>query len=100
MTKPALRFRPATGEDLPALVAMLADDLLGQAREAPAEPLANDYRRALIVEALARARERGCHLVQLTTDKTRPEALRFYVRLGFRASHEGLKLPLDGGTAR
>jgi GNAT superfamily N-acetyltransferase len=44
--------------------------------------------------AIARARERGCHLLQLTSDKTRPEAIRFYERLGFVASHEGLKLPL------
>jgi GNAT superfamily N-acetyltransferase len=41
-----------------------------------------------------RARERGCHLVQLTTDKTRPDAKRFYEALGFVASHEGMKLSL------
>ncbi len=29
---------------------------------------------------------------QLTTDKSRPEALRFYAKLGFVASHEGMKL--------
>lgn len=44
--------------------------------------------------AVALARERGCSLVQLTTDKRRPEAHRFYARLGFVASHEGMKLPL------
>jgi GNAT superfamily N-acetyltransferase len=44
--------------------------------------------------AIAEARRRGCALVQLTTDKTRPDALRFYERLGFVASHEGLKLAL------
>ncbi len=44
--------------------------------------------------AIARARERGCHLVQLTTDKARPEAKRFYESLGFVASHEGMKLHL------
>jgi hypothetical protein len=33
--------------------------------------------------------------VQLTTDKARPDALRFYRRLGFAASHEGLKLALS-----
>jgi hypothetical protein len=32
--------------------------------------------------------------VQLTTDKQRPEAQRFYESLGFTASHEGMKLPL------
>ena len=44
--------------------------------------------------AIARARSRGCHLVQLTTDKARPDALRFYGALGFVASHEGMKLNL------
>lgn len=44
--------------------------------------------------AIRRARERGCHVVQLTTDKARPEALRFYEGLGFKASHEGMKLHL------
>jgi GNAT superfamily N-acetyltransferase len=42
--------------------------------------------------AIACARERGCHLVQLTTDKARPDAKRFYESLGFEASHEGMKL--------
>lgn len=48
----------------------------------------------LIKWAIQRAGERGCHLVQLTTDKKRPDALRFYERLGFKATHEGLKLKL------
>lgn len=48
----------------------------------------------LIKWAIQRAKERGCHLVQLTTDKKRPDALRFYERLGFTATHEGLKLKL------
>lgn len=50
--------------------------------------------RALLERAIGRARERGCHLVQLTTDKTRPDAKRFYEALGFVASHEGMKLHL------
>jgi GNAT superfamily N-acetyltransferase len=49
---------------------------------------------ALIAHAVERARERGCALVQLTTDKQRPDALRFYEGLGFRATHEGMKLHL------
>jgi len=49
----------------------------------------------LVEHAVDLARRRPCHLVQLTTDKRRPEALRFYERLGFVASHEGLKLHLD-----
>ena len=50
--------------------------------------------RELFAWAISRARERGCHLVQLTTDKQRPEARRFYESLGFVASHEGMKLKL------
>ncbi|MCP1411230.1 GNAT superfamily N-acetyltransferase [Paenarthrobacter sp. A20] len=50
---------------------------------------------ALMIEwAIDQARERGCSLVQLTTDKSRVAAHRFYSRLGFVASHEGMKLTL------
>ncbi|PUB09899.1 ribosomal protein S18 acetylase RimI-like enzyme [Paenisporosarcina sp. OV554] len=48
----------------------------------------------LIRFGIQRAKERGCHLVQLTTDKKREDALRFYESLGFKASHEGLKMQL------
>ncbi|MDQ0351713.1 ribosomal protein S18 acetylase RimI-like enzyme [Alkalibacillus filiformis] len=48
----------------------------------------------LIKWAIKRAEDKGCHLVQLTTDKERPDALRFYEGLGFKATHEGLKLKL------
>ena len=48
----------------------------------------------LITWAIERAKERNCHLVQLTTDKERSGAFRFYQKLGFTASHEGLKLYL------
>ncbi|WP_370529738.1 N-acetyltransferase family protein [Alkalihalobacillus sp. AL-G] len=48
----------------------------------------------LIRWAIQRARVRGCHLVQLTTDKKREEALHFYEHLGFNATHEGLKMKL------
>ena len=34
----------------------------------------------MIYWAIERAKERGCHLIQLTTDKQRPDALRFYER--------------------
>ena len=44
--------------------------------------------------AINTAREKGAHVVQLTTDKQRPEALHFYEKLGFVASHEGMKLHL------
>ncbi|MGI9520424.1 MAG: GNAT family N-acetyltransferase [Hyphomicrobiaceae bacterium] len=48
--------------------------------------------RAFLEWAIAQCRQRGCGLVQLTTDKSRPDALRFYQSLGFVASHEGMKL--------
>jgi GNAT superfamily N-acetyltransferase len=148
----SLIFRRATGADLPAIVAMLADDVLGAQREDFRVPLPQSYvdafaaidrdpnnelvvaedaahrvigvlqlsfipyltyqggwraliegvrvaaqsraggvGRQLLLWAVARARERGCHLVQLTSDKARPDAIRFYEALGFVATHEGLK---------
>ena len=50
--------------------------------------------RALFDWAIDTCRQRGCDLVQLTSDKTRADALEFYDSLGFVASHEGLKLSL------
>lgn len=44
--------------------------------------------------AIERAKERGCPMVQLTSNKQRAGALKFYQRLGFEASHEGFKLSL------
>ena len=44
--------------------------------------------------AIGECRARGCRLVQLTTDRQRPDAHRFYERLGFVASHVGYKLAL------
>lgn len=49
---------------------------------------------AMVGWAIDEARRRGCALVQLTSDKQRPDAHRFYARLGFAASHEGFKLTL------
>lgn len=150
-------FREAQEADLPAIVALLADDPLGKHREMAQQPNANipaAYRaafdaiaadprnelfvadaggqvvgclqltytpgmtyqggeratiegvrvsqgmrgrgvgKAMIDYAIARARQRGCVLVQLTTDKRRAEAQEFYRALGFTASHEGMKLRL------
>jgi GNAT superfamily N-acetyltransferase len=155
MGTPALAFRRATIDDLPAIVRLLADDPLGATRETVSTPplpayvdafraidtdpnhelvvaeaearvigvlqltflpsithrgawraqiegvrVAADARssgvgRALFAWAIDRARARGCALVQLTTDKTRPDARRFYESLGFAATHEGMKLRLD-----
>ena len=151
-----LTFRRATVDDVPTIVALLADDPLGATRETVATPLPESYLtafaaidrdpnnelvvgtvddavvavlqltfipsithrgswRALIEGvrvaadmrsrgigealfdwAVARAKKRGCGMVQLTSDKQRPDAIRFYESLGFVASHEGMKLPLPG----
>ncbi len=50
--------------------------------------------RQMVAWAIAECRRRGCGLVQLTSDKTRRDAHRFYESLGFEASHEGMKLKL------
>lgn len=44
--------------------------------------------------AMERARQRGAHVLQLTTHKTRVDAHRFYERLGFKGSHLGMKINL------
>jgi GNAT superfamily N-acetyltransferase len=156
MTGPpaAIAFRRATEDDLPAIVALLADDALGATREDARLPLDERYRaafrtieadsrqlllvaesedaivgclqltflpglaltgalrgqveavrvardrrgrgigRQMLEHAIALCRERGCRLVQLTADKSRLDAHRFYAELGFVASHEGMKLAL------
>jgi GNAT superfamily N-acetyltransferase len=145
-------FRAAARADLPAIVALLADDVLGSARDTPVvddayerafADIDSDPRNLLLVAeddgsviaclqvtyipglgrhgaeralieavrvrsdrrgegigahlvkwVIEQARRRGCGLVQLTTDKSRLDAHRFYERLGFVASHEGMKLSL------
>ena len=147
-------MRRATRADVPAIVALLADDELGRQREDLADPLPEAYweafaaidadprqllavaeregtivgtlqltflphlthrgsERALVEAvriardarggglgrtmlewAIEQARQRGCRMVQLTTDKQRTDARRFYESLGFEATHEGMKLPL------
>lgn len=52
------------------------------------------YGEQMFEYAIEAARVRGCALVQLTSDKNRPDAIKFYERLGFVASHEGFKLKL------
>ncbi|WP_316771513.1 GNAT family N-acetyltransferase [Streptomyces sasae] len=44
--------------------------------------------------AIDESRRQGCQLVQLTSDKSRTDAHRFYERLGFTASHTGFKLEI------
>lgn len=146
-----MRFRDATRADVPAIVAMLADNSLGQGREGadlapylaafdqiaanPAHQLivAEDAGRiiatcqltilsglsrqgarralveavrvtadlrgrgigaALMAECETRARAAGCGMIQLTTDRSRQDAHRFYERLGYQPSHIGMKKPL------
>ena len=58
-------------------------------------PLRNrGYGAEMMHWAIEEARRRDCSRVQLTTNKSRKDAHRFYARLGFRASHEGMKLEL------
>ena len=59
-----------------------------------------DYRgegigKELFLWAIERSKEKGAHVVQLTTDKKRPDALKFYKALGFQDSHEGMKLHIQ-----
>ena len=48
--------------------------------------------RKMFEWAIHRAKERKAHLLQLTSDKQRPEAIKFYQDLGFKATHEGMKI--------
>ena len=54
---------------------------------------------AMVRWAVAEADRRGCALVQLTSDRVREDAHRFYEQLGFVASHTGFKLQLAIRTA-
>ncbi len=150
-----LKIREAKKADVPIIVAMIANDKLGQLREDYRDPLPEKYYNAyeniaadpnqelmvmetesgqiigtlqlsfiqyltyqggiraqiesvrvdkafwgkgigqqLLEWAIQRAKEKKAHVVQLTPDKKRPEALKFYEKLGFVASHEGMKLHL------
>ncbi|MBC8152089.1 MAG: GNAT family N-acetyltransferase [Bacteroidetes bacterium] len=53
---------------------------------------------AMFRYAIDRASQRGCYVLQLTTDKQRPKAIQFYEMLGFTATHEGMKLTLHPVT--
>lgn len=45
--------------------------------------------------AINRAKEKGAHMVQLTTDNARPDAIKFYEKIGFKPSHVGMKMHLE-----
>lgn len=144
-----VEIRRAVADDVPAIVAMLADDPLGARRERPGDPayaeafkeidgdphqvlavavretqvvgtlqltfipglsrvgatralieavrVHSDHRGdglggRLVEWAVDTARTRGAAMVQLTTDASRKDAHRFYERLGFAATHVGMKL--------
>jgi ribosomal protein S18 acetylase RimI-like enzyme len=151
-TSSSITIRRARRDDVGTIVAMLADDRLGSARERIEEPLPSSYFRAfeavdrdpniqlvvaeqsggvvgclqlcilpglssqgasrgliedvrvaahcrsqgigeqMVQWAVSEARSRGCKLVELLTHNTRVDAQRFYVRLGFQASHVGMTL--------
>ena len=151
---PITTFRDATLADLPAIVALLAEDTLGEKREDASLPLdpayerafhlidANPDQRQIVAEkggavigtmqltfipgiafrgawraqieavrvagslrgqgigakminwAVEQCRARQCRMVQLTSDKSRDAAHRFYERLGWTRSHEGFKIKL------
>ena len=160
MDKASVTVRVASRDDVPAIVRLLADDVLGAGRELVEEPVAPIYLRAfdemagqpgnqllvavrddevvgcvqltiiaglsragmrraqlegvrvsarhrgvrvgeqLVEAAIARAQAAGCGLVQLTSDTTRADARRFYERLGFEATHVGMKLSLARSPTR
>lgn len=60
---------------------MVRDDLRGQG-----------LGQLIFKWAINRAKEQNAHVLQLTSDKLRPRAIKFYTDLGFVASHEGMKL--------
>lgn len=51
--------------------------------------------RKLFRFAIESAERAGCNIIQLTTDRKRPDAIAFYTSLGFRDSHLGMKLMLE-----
>lgn len=146
-----MEFQEATEQDLPEVINLLADDVLGKKRESPSPDNLVQYEKAfleisksssnklmvvkddhkvigtmqltlipsltfkggkrlqieavriawshrgkglgkkMITWALSYARDHGCHLIQLTSNKERDEALTFYKSCGFVATHEGFK---------
>ena len=51
--------------------------------------------QALLDWSVVEARNHGCSLIQLTSDRSRTEAPRFYERAGFEPSHFGYKFSLE-----
>lgn len=51
--------------------------------------------KTMLEWAINRARERKAHLLQLTCDKKRPKAIKLYEDLGFKPTHEGMKMHFE-----
>jgi GNAT superfamily N-acetyltransferase len=79
---------------LPGLARSGATRLQIEAVRVAADLRGNGLGGAMITWAADYGRERGCRLVQLTSDASRRDAHRFYERLGYEASHLGFKLML------
>lgn len=71
-----------------------AERALAEAVRVRADRRGGGLGRELMARATERARRRGCALLQLTSNKRRSDAHRFYESLGYARSHEGFKLPL------
>lgn len=52
------------------------------------------FGRKIFEWAINRCKDRGAHMIQLTTDKQRPEGIKFYKAIGFNDSHIGMKFYL------
>jgi GNAT superfamily N-acetyltransferase len=79
-------LRRATARDVPAVVALRARIEAGRRGDG--------LGATMVRYAVDEARRRGAALVQLTSDRSRTDAHRFYERLGFLRTHDGFSLPL------
>lgn len=148
-----MKIRKATTNDVPIIVEMIADDVLGKTREDFKTPVpkpyydafenidSDDNQELIVVEndkleiigtlqlsfiqyltycggiraqieavrirkdyrkkgigtqmfewAINRSKQKRAHVIQLTTDKKRQSAIKFYENLGFKSTHEGMKM--------
>jgi GNAT superfamily N-acetyltransferase len=79
---------------IPGLDYLGADRMLIEAVRVARDRRNAGLGKAMIAEAIDIARRRGCQRVELTSSASRRDAHRFYERLGFVASHVGMKLML------
>jgi GNAT superfamily N-acetyltransferase len=79
---------------IPGLDYLGAERMLIEAVRVARERRNSGLGKAMITQAIELARRRGCQRVELTSSASRKDAHRFYERLGFTASHVGMKLML------